>query len=98
MAYIFRIGPMIFIFNVQYSKIGASYPRLFVAWPDGSYTNIDLYLGCGFPMSEDDWYSWFDDELIDLNDIEDVRRVTKEAGINWDPLEEVCFKLLEKHR
>jgi hypothetical protein len=98
MAYFFKIGLLRFIFNVQYSTIGYSYPRLFVAWPDGSYNNFDLTLGTIFKQTEEEWSSWFDDELVTLDSIEDVRRICHDAGINWDTLEKICFDLYEKHK
>ena len=32
-VYVFRIGPLLFMLNVQESTIGYSYPRIFVRFP-----------------------------------------------------------------
>ena len=97
-AYRFRIGPLLFILNIQYSTIGFGYPRLFIAWPDGSYTNADLYLGALFSMTESDWMSWLDDELVELDDIDSVHKIGKENGINIDALIDWAFTKLENSK
>ena len=96
-AYRFRVGPIIFILNVQQSTIGFEYPRVFVAWPDGSYSNLDLTLGAVFSMSEEDWFSWFDDELIELDDIVQVKEVSALYHVNIDALIDWAFTALAKH-
>jgi hypothetical protein len=53
-AYVFRIGPLMFILNVQQSTIGYSYPRIFVHLPDNSYLTCDHTLGAMFKMTEED--------------------------------------------
>ena len=95
-AYYFRVGPLLFILNVQQSTIGYSYPRIFVAFPDNSYINCDLTLGAVFKMTEDDWFSWLDGTEINLDTIEEVRKVCSEAGINWDVFQEIIFKMYEE--
>ena len=95
-SYIFRIGPLLFILNVQTSTLGYGYPRIFVSFPDNSYINCDLTLGAVFEMSEADWMSWIDDELVKLDDIEDIRKLADESGINWDNFEKWVFELYEK--
>ena len=97
-AYLFRVGPLAFILNVQSSLIGYSYPRIFIGFPDNSYLNLDLSLGVFFPMSQNDWDSWYDDELVRLDDIEAVNEKMYEAGINWPQLEKVVFELYKKHK
>lgn len=93
-TYRFRIGVLIFILNVQQSTIGFSYPRIFIAWPDNSYSNLDLTLGTIFKMSEKDWFSWFDDELIELDDIQQVNEICGLYGIKADALIDWAFDAL----
>ena len=97
-AYHFRVGPLLFIINPQYSSIGYCYPRIFVRFPDNSYLNCDLSLGAMFKMSEEDWDSWFDGTEILLNTIEEVNKICSECGVNWDAFEKVIFEMYEKNR
>jgi len=96
--YLFRIGPLMFILNVQHSSIGYGYPRIFISFPDCSYVNLDLTLGALFPMSEADWSSWFDNELVSLYNIKDVNKKMEEAGINWPELEKVIFEFYREYK
>lgn len=97
-SYIFRIGPLLFILNIQTSTLGYGYPRIFVSFPDNSYFNFDLTLGAVFPMSREDWLSWIDDELMSLDDIDQVTKLVDESGINWKNFEKLVFELYEKHK
>ena len=97
-AYIFRIGPLLFILNIQSSTLGYGYPRIFVSFPDNSYLNFDLTLGAVFEMSEANWMSWIDEELVKLDDIEDIRKLAAESGINWDNFEKLVFELYENNK
>lgn len=97
-AYIFRIGPLVFILNVQQSTIGYSYPRIFVRFPDNSYLNCDLSLGAMFNMTENDWDSWIDGTEHHLDNIDDVRAKCSEAGINWDIFEQIIFDLYNENK
>ena len=96
-TYVFRIGRLHFIINAQHSSIGYCYPRLFIRWPDNSYSNFDLYLGTLFTMSEDDWLSWLDGTETRLDDIDKVHEVCDLYGINFDPIQEWAFQMLDKH-
>ena len=96
MAYYFRVGVLVFILNVQYSGIGYAYPRIFVAFPDGSYLNYDLTVGACFKMSENDWFSWLDGTQVNVNDIDIVREKCNEVGLDWDAFEEFIFQQYEK--
>lgn len=97
-AYVFRIGPLVFILNVQQSSIGYYYPRIFVRFPDDSYLNCDIMLGAMFKMTEKDWLSWFDGTEKHLNTIDEVRAKCTEAGINWDEFEKIIFKLYDENK
>ena len=96
LAYIFHIGVLNFIINIQQSTIGYTYPRIFVRFPDDSYLNYDLYLGTIFPMSEEDWLSWIDGTEVRLDDIREVQEVAAAAGIDWDAFQEYIFKHFNK--
>ena len=97
-AYVFRIGPLVFILNVQQSIIGYYYPRIFVRFPDDSYLNCDLTLGAMFKMTEKDWLSWFDGTEKYLNTIDEVQDKCVETGINWEEFEKIIFKLYDENK
>lgn len=97
-AYVFRIGLLVFILNVQQSTIGYTYPRIFVRFPDDSYLNCDLTLGALFKMTEENWLSWFDGTEKYLNTIDEVRDTCFQAGINWDEFEKAIFQLYEENK
>lgn len=98
MAYYFRVGPLLFILNVQQSTIGFSYPRIFIAFPDNSYLNCDLTLGALFAMTENDWFSWLDGTEIHLDNIDTIREICAGCGVNWDVFEEWAFEAYDKHK
>lgn len=98
MAYYFRVGPLLFILNVQQSTIGFSYPRIFIAFPDNNYLNCDLTLGALFAMTEKDWFSWLDGTEIHLDNIDTIREICAGCGVNWDAFEEWAFKAYDKHK
>ena len=97
-AYVFRIGPLVFILNVQQSAIGYLYPRIFARFPDDSYLNCDLTLGAMFKMTEKDWLSWFDGTEKYLNTIDEVQDKCAKAGINWKEFEKIIFKLYDENK
>ena len=97
-AYVFRIGPLVFILNVQQSNIGYLYPRIFVRFPDDSYLNCDIMLGAMFEMTEKDWLSWLDGSEKYLNTIDEVQDKCAEAGINWKEFEKIIFKLYDENK
>lgn len=97
-AYVFRIGPLHFILNIQQSGIGCLYPRIFVRFPDDSYLNCDLTLGAMFNMTENDWQSWFDGTEKHLSTIDEVHNKCAEVGINWKEFEEIIFKLYDENK
>ena len=95
-AYLFKIGFVNFILNVQYSSIGYGYPRLFVEFPNGDHINIDFTVGTVFGMRQFDWDSWLDGTEIKLDDEETIRKTIDEAGIaNWDNLLDSIMKAAE---
>ena len=54
--------PLRVVVQVQESKIGQTYPRIFVEEKFGeSYVNVDCVLGAAFKMREKDFEDWFDD-------------------------------------
>ena len=94
-AYLFKISNLNFILNVQESSIGFVYPRLFIEFPDNSHLNLDLSIGSMFAMSQHDWDSWFDDEMIKLDSIVEVEEIASSVGINWKALEDLIFEWLK---
>ena len=97
-AYHFRIGPLSFILNPQFSGIGYCYPRIFIRFPNNSYLNCDIALDAMFKMTEKDWLSWLDGTEKSVDDIKEVRTVCHECGINWDAFEELAFELYNEHK
>ena len=97
-AYWFRVGVLKFILNIKESSIGYCYPRIFIAFPDNSYLNCDLSLCRFFNMSEEDWFSWLDGTQISVDDIDEVRSICEEAGINWDLFEKIIFEYYEMNK
>lgn len=81
----FTHGKVEVITNVEYSKIGAGYPRIFIKM-NGTYHNIDLTIGTTFPMSEADWKSWFDEELQELATHEEIVAALTEVGFDAEGL------------
>jgi hypothetical protein len=97
-AYYFRIGLLAFILNIQTSRVGYSYPRVFVRFPDNSYVNIDFTLGRAFAMSEASWNSWLDGSYVVLDTIKQVRDKFTAVGLNWDAFDALIFSLYDEHK
>jgi hypothetical protein len=97
-AYYFRVGLLTFILNIQTSRIGYGYPRVFVRFPDNSYVNIDFTLGRILAMSEADWNSWLDGSQVVLNTIEQVRGKFTNAGLSWDAFDAFIFSLYDDYK
>ena len=47
-------------------------------------------------MSEKEWNSWFDDELIEITDEEKWNEIMHEAGLNWTRFKEALQKAVQK--
>lgn len=52
------------ILNVQYSKIGNGYPRIFIKQKDGICVNMDVTIGACFKMDQEDFQDWKKDAEI----------------------------------
>lgn len=63
--------PLRVVVNVQQSKIGFSYPRIFVEEHlKEKYVNYDLTVGAAFKMKESDFEDWWSDaEPLSLHDM-----------------------------
>jgi len=74
------------ILNVQYSKIGCSYPRLFIEFSENEYVNYDVFLNAEFKMKKDDFNDW----LVDAKPIpeESYEETLREFGINYKKLKD----------
>ena len=92
-AYLFKIGVVSFILNIQQSSIGYSYPRIFVRFADDSCLNYDLTIGSCFKMSANDWDSWLDGTEQRLDTIEEVENLCGRVGLNWGAFEDFAFQL-----
>ena len=97
-AYLFRVGVLSFIINIQESGIGYAYPRIFVRFPDDSYLNFDLTVGGIFKMTAKDWDSWLDGTEERLDTIDEVENLCREHGMNWKIFEEMVFKMYEDNK
>jgi len=77
----FKHGDAEVIVNVQYSKIGAGYPRIFVR-KNGKCINVDLTIGGVFGMSQSDWDSWFDGSLHETESDSEISQGLADIGMN----------------
>ena len=93
--YLFRIGPLMFMLHIDYSKIGYAYPQILISWPDDSYSLIDLTLCALLDCSKENWYSCFEDFNI-LEDEQSIQETFASIGLNWKALENVIFEMYEK--
>lgn len=93
--YLFRVGPLMFILNNNYSKIGYTYPVLFISWPDESYSCIDLTNGDVRNCNKQIWSLRFQNFQI-LNDEESIVKVFKTINVDWPKFEEIIFEMYEK--
>lgn len=96
-SYIFKIGFMTFILNDESSGIGYSYPRIFVAFLDGSCLNLDLSIGAVFAMSSEDFHSWLDGSEIRLDTIEEVEKVFSNLSLSFENFKQVVDILAKNH-
>lgn len=87
MAKTFIIEGSAVIIDMRYSKIGYSYPRLFIEGSPTKHINVDLTLGALFIMKEKDWSDWMSDaehvtaeEAIEgcLFNLEELKSMVKE--------------------
>ena len=69
-VYVFRIGPLTFMLNVQESSMGYSYPRVFVRFPDNSYLNFRS-------KTEEGWGYCVFGEVVDGKDVVDAIEAVK---------------------
>lgn len=96
-AYVFTIGILHFILNIQHSTIGYGYPRLFAEFPNGDHINVDFTVGQVFGMSQSDWDSWLDGTEILLETEEAIQKKIDEAGIiKWNNLLASLMEVAEK--
>lgn len=61
------------LLNIEQSKIGYSYPRLFIEASNGEHINFDLTVGQLFGMSQKNWDDWMTDcETITIEEAKEV--------------------------
>ena len=94
--YSFNIENTRVLISDEHSKIGCSYPRIFIeVIPHEVYINIDLTLGTAFNMSESDFNSWLDgSEITDAN-LDDV---CDNIGLRYNAIFEMLNALKEDYR
>jgi hypothetical protein len=85
-TYYFIIGAVKFLLNIQHSKIGYAYPRLFMKFEDGSCANLDLTIGQVLGMKSESWDSWIDDDLIRLDNPTEITAKLIENGVSYKRL------------
>ena len=82
--------PLRVVVHVQESKIGQTYPSIFIEEKFGeSYVNVDCTLGAAFKMREKDFEDWFND-----GDPATLQEACKTSGIS----EKALRGLLQKMR
>lgn len=59
-TYFFQMGGYEILLNIQYSRIGNPYPRIFLHLPgeEGKYLNLDLAIDAAFKMKAKDFNDW----------------------------------------
>jgi hypothetical protein len=88
----FRIENRLFIINHKYSKIGYSYPRLFIEEPDLEYDiNFDITLNAEFKMMKSDFKDWIEDSS-EILDEDLIRNELNDIHINYDILKDIMMK------
>lgn len=76
------IGGKRVILNRQYSKIGTSYPRLFIEVSETEYLNFDIFLGVTFPMKKKDFNDWLED--AEEVPAEQYEQILSEVGVDYE--------------
>lgn len=77
-TYLFKTDKGRFIINDERSKIGYSYPRLFIECAGGKFVNVDFTLGTAFNMKKSDFESWLDgSEVRDA----DLAKICEDLGL-----------------
>mgnify|MGYP007112902920 CR=1 FL=1 len=90
----FTMNEVRIIINVQHSKIGYAYPRLFIEFqPEEKYINYDLTLGATFRMPKEDWDDWFEDS-VDV----DAKVICDEYKIDYDHLDGLTKEIIEARK
>lgn len=84
----FVLGGHTFLLNIQSSKVGFAYPRLFIEVQPDEHLVLDLTLGAAFKMKEEDWSDWMSDcEEITTDEAKEALS----GCINWDALEQLAM-------
>ena len=79
-----KLGEKRIILNVQHSKIGGCYPRLFIELDEKSYVNLDVTIGAPFPMKKTDFEDWAPDALEITEEEFLVELKDNGIGIRWE--------------
>lgn len=98
MEKLFTIDGVKMILNIQFSKIGYSYPRLFIeVIPNGDYLNLDLSIGRCFTMPQKDWLDWLED-AEEITDMEKVKELCSEYGLKFETLSKVVEEIKQNKK
>lgn len=68
----FEINGHKVIINKPQSKIGYTYPRLFIQESAENYVNLDLTIGHAFRMKKKDFEDWLED-AIKIEDEDEIK-------------------------
>lgn len=93
-TYLFVTARGRFIVNDERSKLGYSYPRIFIEANNG-YVNVDVTLNCCFPQSKNDFESWIDGEEKTGENLDDI---CKKLFLNKDALMRMVNEFQEKNQ
>ena len=94
--YSFNIENTRILISDEHSKIGYSYPRIFIeVIPHEVYVNIDCTVGCAFNMSESDFNSWLDGTEISDANLDDV---CDSIGLRYNAVFEMIHTLKEEYK
>lgn len=96
-SYLFATKLGRFIINDERSKIGYSYPRIFVETPSGKYFNYDVALACCFFQKKSDFESWIDGTEI-RGSIDLFRKVCEDLRLNRVGVTKLIQSLQEENR
>jgi hypothetical protein len=87
MEYLLSINGKRVILNMEFSKIGNCYSRLFIEFAEDDYINFDVMLGQTFKMKKEDFIDWLS-EAEELPE-EDYEQKLNDCGINYNKLKEI---------
>ncbi len=79
------IGGKTVMFDLPQSKIGYTYPRLFIDIGDGTYINYDFVVDAAFKMPAKNWDDWMSD-AINVSEKGGAEKFCAEINLNYSAL------------